>query len=278
MESAAVLRSFHCTSGIASETRSALCRPSHLKSIFGNNLVSLRRQGGTPVLCVKASETKLTAKSDVSLNGAAPSEKDTQKAIGKKNLAVFPNGFQSLILEVCEETEIAELKLKVGSFEMHMKRNIDAGKTALPVYSPTIAPPIPSEPMTGSTPVSPPSPAAKSSTEIVSPFVNVFAEKSAKLSNLDATGASGYVVVSSPVVGSFRRGRTFKGKKQPPSCKEGDLIKEGQVIGYVDQFGTELPVKSGTAGEVLKVLFTDGEAVGYGDSLIAVLPSFHGIK
>ncbi|THG02786.1 hypothetical protein TEA_029033 [Camellia sinensis var. sinensis] len=60
---------------------------------------------------------------------------------------------------------------------------------------------------------------------------------------------------------------------------EGEVIKEGQVIGFLDQFGTELPVKqSDVAGEVIKLLFNDGEAVGYGDPLIAVLPSFHGIK
>nr|GEV44712.1 hypothetical protein [Tanacetum cinerariifolium] len=78
-------------------------------------------------------------------------------------------------------------------------------------------------------------------------------------------------------VGSFRKARTLKGKKQPPSCKEGDVIKEGQTICYLDQFGTELPVKSDVDGEVIKILFDDGEAVGYGDPLIAVLPSFHDI-
>lgn len=56
------------------------------------------------------------------------------------------------------------------------------------------------------------------------------------------------------------------------------MIEEGQVIGFLDQFGTQLPVKSDVAGEVLKVLYSDGEAVGYGDPLIAVLPSFPGIK
>ncbi|THG10156.1 hypothetical protein TEA_002995 [Camellia sinensis var. sinensis] len=56
------------------------------------------------------------------------------------------------------------------------------------------------------------------------------------------------------------------------------LQREGQVIGFVDQFGTELPVKSDVAGEVLKLLFNDGEAVGYADPLISVLPSFHRIK
>nr|XP_048318269.1 uncharacterized protein LOC107428779 isoform X3 [Ziziphus jujuba var. spinosa] len=44
-------------------------------------------------------------------------------------------------------------------------------------------------------------------------------------------------------VGKFQRGRTVKEKRQPPICKEGDVIKERQVIGYVEQFGTELPVK-----------------------------------
>ncbi|RRT54935.1 hypothetical protein GW17_00058490, partial [Ensete ventricosum] len=44
-------------------------------------------------------------------------------------------------------------------------------------------------------------------------------------------------------VGTFRIGRTLNGKKQPPSCKEGDMIKEGQAIGFLDQFGNELPVR-----------------------------------
>lgn len=30
------------------------------------------------------------------------------------------------------------------------------------------------------------------------------------------------------------------------------------MIGFLDQFGTELPVKSDVAGEVLKLLFDDG--------------------
>ncbi|KAJ6322569.1 hypothetical protein OIU77_012415 [Salix suchowensis] len=184
----------------------------------------------------------------------------------------------ALVLEVCDETEIAELKLKVGDFEMHLKRNVGAAKA--PLISSTPPPPIPTPPMEISAAVSPsPSPSpSKSSVEKSTPFTNVSFGKSSKLAALEASGASGYVLVASPTVGSFRRNRTVKGKKQPPICKEGDMIKEGQVIGYLDQFGTELPVKSDVAGEVLKLLFNDGDAVGYGDPLIAVLPSFHGIN
>lgn len=27
------------------------------------------------------------------------------------------------------------------------------------------------------------------------------------------------------------------------ACVQGDVIKEGQIIGFLDQFGTELPVR-----------------------------------
>ncbi|CAL5349192.1 unnamed protein product [Camellia sinensis] len=66
---------------------------------------------------------------------------------------------------------------------------------------------------------------------------------------------------------------------QPPICKEGDVIKEGQVIGFLDQFGTELPVKSDVAGEVIKLLFNDGEALVpiYGRGKTSSDPRFRSI-
>ncbi|KAA8534016.1 hypothetical protein F0562_031533 [Nyssa sinensis] len=248
MESAAVLRSLNCT---ISHGRSVLerhgmihvCNASwptssklHFQGLtFGGKLVfSPKKWEGTLVSCVKTSESAVTSKSDGSSDG------HPQGSLEKKSLrnVKFPDGFEELILKVCDETEVAELKLKVGDFEMHLKRNIGA-------------------------PAAPPSLPPKSSPEKISPFTNVSLEKSAKLAALEASGSRGYVLVSSPTVGSFRRGRTLKGKKQPPICKEGDIIKEGQVIGFLDQFGTELPVRSDVAGEVLKLLFNDGgEGIG----------------
>ncbi|KAF7816530.1 Biotin carboxyl carrier protein of acetyl-CoA carboxylase [Senna tora] len=228
----------------------------------------------TLVSCAKTTEP-IKTKSDAS-SGSSP-----QDSLEKKPLkaTTFPNGFEALLLEVCDETEIAELKVKVGEFELNLKRNIGATTAPLSNISPVTPPPIPTKPMVESGPASPPPPPPpKSSSEKVNPFINVSLEKSSKLAALEASGNNNYVLVSSPTVGSFRRGRTVKGKKQPPICKQGDVIKEGQVIGYLDQFGTELPVKSDVAGEVLKLLFEDGEAVGYGDPLIAVLPSFHDIN
>lgn len=230
---------------------------------------------------IKATESKSAFTSD-----GAP---EKISAILEKNnvpRSTFPNGFEELILNVCDETSIAELKLKVGAFQMHLKRDVGnptssiSTSPAIAIASPTIAPPIPSEPMDQSAPLTKPTELKNLSPSPSSdnPFANVASSKAAKLAALEADGAKSYVLVSSPTVGTFRSGRTIKGKKQLPSCKEGDMIKEGQIIGYVDQFGNELPIRSDTAGEILKILFRDGEAVGYGDPLVAVLPSFHGIR
>lgn len=228
----------------------------------------------TLVSCAKTVEAINTAKSDASLDSSS------QDSLEKKPLqsATFPNGLEALVLEVCDETEIAELKVKVGEFEMHLKRNVGATKAPLSNISPTTPPPIPSKPMDESAPSTPQPSAPKSSPEKTNPFANVSMQKSSKLAALEASGINNYVIISSPTVGLFRRGRTVKGKRQPPTYKEGDLIKEGQVVGYLDQFGTGLPVKSDVAGEVLKLLVEDGEPVGYGDDLVAVLPSFHDIN
>ncbi|XP_061375030.1 uncharacterized protein LOC133317211 isoform X2 [Gastrolobium bilobum] len=288
MESSAAIRSFHCT---MSQMRSSLEKPTvfpshnvrwHSKTrLFiqcltndEKHINSLTKGKKTLVSCAKTSEAINTTKSDDSLDSTP------QDSLEKKPLqtATFPNGFEALILEVCDETEIAELKVKVGEFEMHLKRNIGATKAPLSNISPTTPPPIPSKPMDESAPGTPQPSPPKSSPAKTNPFANVSIGKSSKLAALEASGTNTYVLVSSPTVGLFRRGRTVKGKKQPPICKEGDVIKEGQVIGYLDQFGTGLPVKTDVAGEVLKLLVEDGEPVGYGDPLIAVLPSFHDIK
>ncbi|CAL9074427.1 unnamed protein product [Musa textilis] len=229
-------------------------------------------------LHVKASQntSALTTNADTNEKNAT--------ALQKKNVykSTFPSGFQTLVEEVCEQTDVSELKLKVGDFEMLLKRDTGNSNAPIsvsaPIESPITAPPIPSKPMVET--ISSPSPVAEqeSAAATSSSFTNTSAAKTSKFAALDASGQNAYVLVSSSTVGLFQRGRTLKGKRQPPSCKEGDIIKEGQIIGFLDQFGNELPVRSDVAGEVLKIIYEDGEAVGYGDPLVAVLPSFHGIK
>ncbi|CAI5464926.1 unnamed protein product [Closterium sp. Yama58-4] len=118
-----------------------------------------------------------------------------------------PSAFeiQSLLMELCDETKIAELRIKIGNMELHVRRDVGG-------------------------------------------------------------------------VGIMRRGRQVKGKKGRPMVTEGSEIKKGQVVCYLEQLGTQLAIESENAGEVVKFLVEDGDAVGYGDQLIAIRPSFPGIK
>lgn len=79
---------------------------------------------------------------------------------------------------------------------MHLKRNIKSAEVVMPVVSPTEPPPIPSKPMTESAPASAKPPASQKTTS----FTNISAHKSKKLASLEASGVSGYVLVSCPTV------------------------------------------------------------------------------
>ncbi|GLT30467.1 hypothetical protein SLA2020_052660 [Shorea laevis] len=78
-------------------------------------------------------------------------------------------------------------------------------KSTFVQYPPMPAPPIPTKPVNESAHVaaavapSPP-PTPKSSPEKTTPFINVSFGKSSKVAALQASGASNYVLVSSPMV------------------------------------------------------------------------------
>ncbi|GLT31527.1 hypothetical protein SLA2020_062580 [Shorea laevis] len=112
-----------------------------------------------------------------------------------------------LMLEVCDETEIAELKMKIGDIEMHLKWNVEAKKAPLSSVPPMTALPIPAKAMNESPSVAaaaaPSAPPPKFSPEKTTPFTNVSFGKSSKLAALEASGPNNFVLVSSPMVGSF---------------------------------------------------------------------------
>ncbi|KAM0947676.1 hypothetical protein DsansV1_C07g0069971 [Dioscorea sansibarensis] len=287
------LRSIHCALWGSALMQSSLDKPlgapsqncsfrneSFFKTSFlGQSLRSSNVNKRMSLLpYVKASE----AASDLASDADSLTKSEQSSSAGENvQKSAFPNGFEKLILELCDETTVAELKLKIGAFEMYVRRDISSSNALIPTIPPNAlpiqAPPIPSKAKSESGPLAPAAVPQKPPRTPSSPFINVPSAKDAKLAALEDSGVKTYVVVASPTVGSFRRARTLKGKKQPPSCKEGDMIKEGQVIGFLDQFGNELPIRSDVAGEVLKILYRDG-AVGYGDPLVAVLPAFPGIN
>lgn len=217
-------------------------------------------------------------------NSEKVGEVEAEASLKENSNLLAPNAFevQSLLMEVCDETSIAELELKVGAFKLHIKRDVNKLRGSAPVVP--VAPPIPSKPMVESVvPVA--SPPAVASAAPKSPLVSVaalLANPASKLGSrfglLEAAADEGLLFVTSPKVGLFRRSRVVKGKSGRPLCEEGQTVKEGQVVCYVEQLGTQQPVEAENSGEVMKILCKDGEPVGYGDPLIAIRPSFPGIK
>lgn len=184
---------------------------------------------------------------------------------------LIPNAYEveSLLTNICDTTSIAEFELKLGGFHLYVTRDLMGTTTTLPTSN---AAPV-SNDTTVQTPVS--------NGSVSTPSLAIFKPGPSSRSVqtlLDRAADEGLVIIPSPRVGYFRRSRTIKGKRAPPSCKENQSVKEGQVLCYIEQLGGELPIESDISGEVIKILREDGDPVGYGDALIAILPSFPGIK
>jgi biotin carboxyl carrier protein len=191
---------------------------------------------------------------------------------------LIPNAseVESLVTDICDTTSIAEFDLKLGGFRLHVKRNVSAKTSQIP-------PPLPPQPATPAPTTAitkvdaTASNGAVSSTSLVAITKPSYATGGVE-SFLGRAADEGLMILTSPRVGFFRRSRAIKGKRGPPSCKENQIVKEGQVLCYIEQFGGEIPIESDIAGEIVRILRKDGEPVGYGDALLAVLPSFPGIK
>ncbi|XP_074285186.1 uncharacterized protein LOC141610825 [Silene latifolia] len=183
------------------------------------------------------------------------------------------NEVMSLLSDICDTTSIAEFELKLDGFHLHVTRALSG------VIDPPSPPPVPSVSTSTNSNTYSKEPVLNdqvSTTSLAITKTGPLGIKSRAL--LDRAADEGLVVIQSPKVGFFRRCRTIKGKRAPPACKEKQTVKEGQVICYIDQIGWEAPIESDVSGEVLKFLCEDGEPVGFGDPIIAILPSFPGIK
>ncbi|XP_012454990.2 LOW QUALITY PROTEIN: uncharacterized protein LOC105776691 [Gossypium raimondii] len=184
---------------------------------------------------------------------------------------LIPNssGVESLVRDICSTTSIAEFELKLGGFRLYMVWNL-AGKSE---------PPPPPPPVSVSTNKTVEAPKSNETVSTPSLVITRPLSSSGRIESfLDKAADEGLVILQSPKVGFFMISRTIKGKRAPPSCKEKQIVKEGQVLCYIEQLGCEIPIVSDVSGEVIKILQENGDSIGYGDALIAILPSFPGIK
>ncbi|RDX70921.1 accB, partial [Mucuna pruriens] len=179
------------------------------------------------------------------------------------------NEVEFLLTKLCDTNSIEELELKLAGFHLHVVRDLTEKIKTPP-------PPVPASVSINNVTDTTKTNGSVSTTSVAISKPLPSPESIQRF--LDKAADEGLVIIQSPRVGLFRRSRTIKGKRAPPSCKEKQNVEDGQVICYIEQLGGELPIESDVSGEVIKILRKDGDPVGYGDALIAILPSFPGIK
>lgn len=195
----------------------------------------------------------------------------------EKRSCVVPKVFEvePLLTEICD-TSIAEFELKLKGFKLYVKRDVSKLKDLTPLpadYSP-VSTSGKTEFVKSSMPLTP---AASDPHNPKAAALSLYKQTTMQ-KLLDSADDESLHFVTSPKVGLFRKARNKKGKWGRPMCVEGQTIKEGQVVCFVEQLGPQQPIQSKVAGEIVRILREDGEPVGYGDPLISILPSFPGIK
>lgn len=78
--------------------------------------------------------------------------------------------------------------------------------------------------------------------------------------------AVNYKEIKSAHIGNF----FYTNKDGSPMIEIGDVIKEGQDLGYVTTIGVKSPIKSTTSGTIREILVENGSIVDYGKVLVKV--------
>ncbi len=136
------------------------------------------------------------------------------------------------LLELMQTYHLAELELERAGLRVRLRRE------------------------TGAVPLSPSATAAS-------------AAPSAAPSEIRPRPLDSFVTIEAPMVGTFYRAPA---PEAPPYVKEGDLIKEGQVLCVIEAMKLMNEIESKGAGRVVKILVDNGQPVEYGQPLFLIEP------
>lgn len=164
------------------------------------------------------------------------------------------------LLVVLNQTEIAELTLKEGEFELTVRKAVAATGGAGVAVTPAtlvgagvpapIAPPV----------VHPPAPAAPSPEAIAAP-------PPAPPAAPPAREDPNLVAVLSPMVGTFYRAPA---PGEAPFVKVGDRIQMGQTVCIIEAMKLMNELEAEVSGEVVEILAENGQPVEFDQPLMRV--------
>jgi acetyl-CoA carboxylase biotin carboxyl carrier protein len=157
------------------------------------------------------------------------------------------NELKDLLLTL-NQTDISELNIKQGDFELMIRRGSTAPTTQVVMPSEVIQMATP--PMT--MPVSATAPAAPTPSTSSPPI-----EKK-------------YLEVTSPIVGTFY---AAPAPDEPSFVQKGDSIRKGQTVCIIEAMKIMNEIESEISGEVIEILVQNGQPVEYGQALMRVNPA-----
>ncbi len=150
------------------------------------------------------------------------------------------------LLAVLSQTEIAEITLKSGDFELTVRKGIapqpvvsaSPGAIAADMSAPVMAPTAPAS----ATPSSPPT----------------------SIHNTDRL-----VEITSPMVGTFYRSPA---PEEPAFVDVGDRIRPGQTVCIVEAMKLMNEIDADAGGEIVEILVENGQPIEFGQVLMRVNP------
>lgn len=149
------------------------------------------------------------------------------------------------LVELMEQHDLREVRLKKGSEQWHLRRGPQEVLHAMPMHA---APPYMA---------SPPSVAAAAPAGGSPP------------GSPGVPKDDGLLTIKSPMVGTFYRASS---PQDPPFAKEGDRVKNDTVVCLVEAMKFFNQIKAECAGTIVKLLVSDGDAVEFGQPLFKVKP------
>jgi acetyl-CoA carboxylase biotin carboxyl carrier protein len=141
------------------------------------------------------------------------------------------------LVEFLVEKDVAEFELERGDVKIRIKR----ANTTVTVPAVAYAAPL----------------AAPASAPAAAPVASAPA----------AGHDEGFDIIKSPIVGTFYESST---PGAPAFVKQGDTVEVGQILCIVEAMKLMNEIESETAGEIVKVLVSNGQPVEYGQPLFKI--------
>ena len=161
-----------------------------------------------------------------------------------------PNEIKELV-ELLAEKDIAEFEMERDDVKLRIKRTHEAPATT--VVTGGYGAPVPMSHAA-------PAPVAASA---AAPAAAPAAAAAAPAPE------EGLTVIKSPIVGTFYEASS---PGAPAFVKEGDTVAVGQVLCIVEAMKLMNEIESDTAGQIVKILVSNGQPVEYGQPLFKVRP------